>query len=139
MRSYDEIMADAKDKPPFSNGTEGYAWMANWCEDCTKNDEETELWCPLLSVALLGRTPVQWLEQPWQQVKGRPEGVTAPALGDTYHCTEFEERPEWPGDDDPDEGPPPDPSPPPVAEGQVDMFEVFADQIVEHIDSAVTA
>jgi hypothetical protein len=82
MRTEAEISAAATDGSPFSNGTEGYAWMDNWCGRCLNNDEETELWCPILTVALFGKTPSEWLEQPWGQVKGRPEGMTAPSLGD---------------------------------------------------------
>jgi hypothetical protein len=121
MRSYEEAMAASKDEPAFSNGTEGYAWMANWCDECVNNDEETELWCPLLTVALLQRTPVEWVEQPWGQVKGAPEGETAPRLGDTYHCTEFRQRPE-PGDED---DPEPEPEPPPVCDGQLDLIDAY--------------
>jgi len=114
-----EIDAAAIDKRPFSNGTEGYAWMANWCDDCGHNDEETEKWCPILSVALLGKTPAECVEQPWQQVAGRPEGETAPVLGGTYECTEFElaADPEDPGDP-----PPVAPEPVPVADGQLELF-----------------
>jgi hypothetical protein len=131
---YDEAYANAKHKPAFSNGSEGYAWMGNWCDQCSKNDEATELWCPLLSVALLGRTPVEWIEQPWGQVAGRPEGQTAPRLGDTYHCTAFSPRDD--GDDDGESSPEPDPLPTFAAEmpGQVDIFSLFADDIAEQAE-----
>ena len=100
MRTYEEAYAAAQPKPAFSNGTEGYAWMDAWCDRCVHDkgtrDGTDDAGCPLVRVALMERTPSEWLEQPWQQVTGRPEGVTAPVLGDTYHCVEF--RPE----DDPD-------------------------------------
>lgn len=129
MRTYDEAMAAAKDQPPFSNGTEGYAWTDNWCDTCIHDkgarDGSDESGCPLLLVALMGRTPVEWIEQPWQQIKGRPEGETAPVLGDTYHCTEYRSEDEGDGDD-------PQPEPPaPEVEGQQDIFGVFAEQITE--------
>lgn len=40
-------------------------------------------------VALNSRTPSEWMEQPWEQVKGRPDGEVAPSLYDKYHCIEF--------------------------------------------------
>lgn len=91
---YDDVFARSRDKPAFSNGTEGHAWEANWCARCTRdapfrNGLKGARGCPLLLVALHDRTPAEWLEQPWRQVQGRPEGETAPSLGDTYHCIEF--------------------------------------------------
>jgi hypothetical protein len=134
MRTEAEIDTAAKPGRPFSNGTEGYAWMGNWCDECVNNDEEKELWCPILSVALLGKTPSEWIEQPWGQIKGRPEGETAPTLGDTYHCTEFVQRPEWPGDDDPDGEP--DPEPTPVCEGQLDLIDAYLPTALDELRKA---
>lgn len=127
MRTYEEALAAAKDEPAFSNGTEGECWMDNWCYECANDSPEMVdrgEGCPLIMVALMQRTPAEWIEQPWGQIKGRPEGETAPSLSDRYHCTEFRKRPE-PGEE------PAEPPPAPVIEGQVDMFEVFADQVVE--------
>lgn len=135
MRTDEQIQADARPSRPFSNGTEGYAWMANWCDECVHNDEEAELWCPILTVALLGSTPAEWVEQSWQQIKGRPEGQLAPVLGDTYHCTEFVQRPEWPGDDDPDVGPEPDPTPLEV-HGQLDLVDAYLDTAINELQKA---
>lgn len=132
MRTEAEIQADAKDQRPFSNGTEGYTWMAYWCDECTKNDEGRELWCPLLTVALLGKTPAEWIEQPWQQIKGRPEGETAPSLSDKFHCTEFEQRRDDGGDDS---GPEPDPGPPPVCEGQLDLVDAYLDTAIDELSN----
>lgn len=90
---YDDALRRSRDEQPFSNGTEGYAWMANWCDRCLRDapfrNTGKGSGCPLLQIALLGRTPAEWMEQPWGQIKGRPEGDTAPVLGDTYHCIEF--------------------------------------------------
>lgn len=124
MRTEAEITADATPERAFSNGTEGYAWMDRWCYECVHNDEATEKWCPILTVALLGKTPVEWVEQPWRQIPGRPEGETAPELGGRYVCTEFERRPE-PGDDDPDTGPPTPPDPAPEVDGQLDLVDAY--------------
>lgn len=125
MKTYDEAFAAAKDRRPFSNGSQGGAWTANWCDRCVhdrsarRDDVKPDpankglLGCALLAVALMERTPAEWIDQ--------CEG--GHRLGDTYHCTEFR--------DENGRGDEPEPEPPPVIEGQVDMFEVFADQIVE--------
>lgn len=129
MRTYDEAWEAATDKRPFSNGTEGYAWQDNWCGSCLNDSEQMVdegRGCPLLLVALMDRTPAEWIEQPWGQVKGRPEGVLAPYLGDTYHCTEYRER---------GEGEPDPPAPVPEDPNQITIFEVFMDQAVEQFEA----
>jgi hypothetical protein len=117
MRTYEEAFAAARDEPAFSNGTEGYAWQGQWCDRCVhdasvRNGDGSG--CPLVMVALMGRTPSEWLEQPWQQVVGRPAGVLAPSLGDTYHCVEFR------NEDDP--GPGYEPVEP-VSPDQLELFD----------------
>jgi hypothetical protein len=120
VRTEEEITANLRPGKAFSNGTQWEIWSYNWCERCKNNDEETELWCPIITVALLHEgTPAEWTE---------PEPDSG-VLAD-YVCTEFDERRE--GDDEPE--PEPEPEPPPGCDGQVDMFEVFADQIVEQIE-----
>lgn len=119
MRDYDALYEDAKDESPFSNGTSGEIWMSEWCYRCKvdgpfQRDEAAE-GCPLLLVALMQRTPKEWTEKGCQD----------------YHCSEF-----VPDDEDGDGGEPaPQPFPQPVAEmeGQVDIFAVFADSIVEQM------
>jgi hypothetical protein len=120
VRTEEQIQAGARDGRPFSNGTEGYAWMGNWCDECVHNDEETEKYCPILTVALLSKTPAEWVEQPWGQIEGRPEGELAPTLGGQYVCTEFERRRDD-GDDDPEPGP----EPPPEVDGQLDIVDAY--------------
>lgn len=119
MRTYDEAFAAAVDQSAFSNGTEGHAWMDQWCFRCVHDkgtrDGSDPVGCPLVMVALMGRTPSEWLEQPWQQINGRPDGDTAPVLGDTYHCVEFR------NEDDPGPGYEPQPDPPPP--GQLPLFD----------------
>lgn len=114
MRSHDEIFDSARDGSPFSNGTSGEIWMADWCYRCKVDGpfqrDETMEGCPLLLVALIGKTPAEWTEQEEPQ---------------DYHCSEF-----VPDDEDGD-GPEPGPHPVAVIDGQVDMFEVFADQIAD--------
>jgi hypothetical protein len=73
LPSFDEVVDQAADEPAFSNGTEGDAWMENWCYRC--RHEET---CPLIEAAMVGMTPAQWQEQ------------DRFSLGSQYRCTEFE-------------------------------------------------
>lgn len=51
-------MARARDGSAFANGFEGESWMNLWCSDGCTNDTEQD--CPLVLVAMLGRTPAQW-------------------------------------------------------------------------------
>lgn len=117
MRSEREIFATARDVPPFSNGTEGYGWMENWCWRPCMNPAEVA-WrryeegkrktppkefpggCPLILCALNGKTPAEWLEQP------RDENGCF-SITSRYHCIEF-----IPPDDGPGGVPTPPPGPP---------------------------
>lgn len=90
MRTQAEIDAAATDRVPFSNGTAGEIWMSRWCEECANDSPELVdkgEGCPLLLVALLGKTPKEWPVNP---------------TGGDYTCDEFVQAPEWPGDDEPD-------------------------------------
>jgi len=115
VRTFDEALAASREGSPFSNGTEGYGWMEEWCERCVHDAGADEGGgCPLVLVALHRRTPSEWLEQERR--------------GD-YHCIEYRDR------DDPGPGyePPPDPPLP----GQLALLpaepykgvRMFADQI----------
>ena len=75
LPSYDDAAAAAADRPAFSNGFEGDAWMERWCWQCVHEES-----CPLLLVALLGKTPAQWQE------------VDRNSLGNQYTCQFFEAR-----------------------------------------------
>lgn len=115
MRTYDEVFAAARDGSPFSNGTEGHAWQANWCDRCVhdqsvrRDDVKPDprnnglLGCALMAVALTEKTPAEWLEQ--DRVR----------LGDQYHCVEFRDE------DDP--GPGYEPQPDPPLPGQLALFD----------------
>jgi hypothetical protein len=112
MRSYEEIEASATDTPPFSNGTEGYGWMENWCfapcqqpeevawqryeEGKRKTPPKSGTGCPLILCALTGKTPIEWIDQ-WTDQR------QPPPLYDRYHCIEF--RGPDDGGDDPFGGP----------------------------------
>lgn len=108
MRTLDQIVADAKEKSPFSNGESAEIWTGKWCYQCKvdgawqRGNGEV---CPILNVAFLQKTPKEWTETGLQD----------------YHCSEF--VPDDGGEDgDPDPNPQPD---------QTDMFSVFAEQIAE--------
>lgn len=115
MRTHEQIFDDSTEGSPFSNGESGERWMSGWCYRCRhdapfQRDESPE-GCPIILVALMQRTPKEWTEQGLQD----------------YACSEF--VPDDEGDADPDPlGPPP-----PVAEmdGQIDIFAVFTDTIVD--------
>lgn len=137
MRTADQITADTAAERPFSNHSEYEIWAdsGRGCYDCVNDDADRELYCPILGAALLKGWPAEWTRRVHQWQIGDSSG----SYEIVDQCTEFVERTDWPGDDDPDDVPPPDPGPPPVVEGQVDMFEVFTDQIIEQVESAVHA
>ena len=60
---------------PFSNGTEGYAWMDAWCDDCAHDHDmhtpDGEGGCPIIAESFLatydeypGAWPEVWLPEP---------------------------------------------------------------------------
>jgi hypothetical protein len=68
MRHYAEIEATARDVPAFSNGTQGYGWMANWCDRCIHDDLDAPstdpsgiIGCPIIAVTMVGKTPSEFL------------------------------------------------------------------------------
>jgi hypothetical protein len=95
MRTPDEIQAGARPGSPFSNGTEGVAWSAQWCgrpcahDAAFQRDEPGADGCPLLLVALTGSTPAEWLEQPFDE--------HGPYAANRYHCVEFQSEGDGPG------------------------------------------
>ncbi|MFI6496856.1 hypothetical protein [Nonomuraea typhae] len=119
LPTYEEAYARAREGSPFSNGFEGECWMDSNCYRCV-NDAATRRgdWdngCPLILVALLGKTPAEWL------TKNRS------SLGDQYTCLYFRDE----DDPGPDE---PTPIPDPPGQGVLfprDEFErparMFAD------------
>lgn len=81
MRSFAKAMSAAEDRPAFSNATEGDGWMYVWCQRCTHDTPQAlteDGGCPLVMVALMQKTPVEW--------KPGPPG----SLSRKYECTEFE-------------------------------------------------
>lgn len=67
-------LARARDGKPFASGFEGESWMSLWCFDCVTDEDS----CPLIGVALLGRTPQAWIDR-------EPGGLNR------YTCVEHEE------------------------------------------------
>jgi len=64
----------ARPRTAFANGFEADSWMEHWCFRCAVDAEAN---CPLVMVAILGRTPAPWAEE-------NPRG-----LADRYTCSEF--------------------------------------------------
>lgn len=73
MRTPAQISADADERAPFANGFEWDHWSNVWCDRCSHYDD-----CPIILVALHGRTPAEWTN--------RQDN----SLIDRYQCTEFE-------------------------------------------------
>lgn len=126
MRTYEEAMEASRDRAAFANGTEGEMWMANWCERC-KHDtpaKQAKGGCPLVMVAMMQRTPSEWLDGPRDE-HGRFSRY------DQYHCVEFRDINDK-GGDGPSRGPRPMPGqgellPPEPYEG----VRMFADVVAE--------
>lgn len=106
---YSESYKRSREGSPFSNGTEGYGWMANWCDRCLIDapfrNGISKTGCPLLLIAFSGRTPAEWLEQDRDE-HGRY------SIANQYHCIEFR-RPGGGGGE---------PRPKPKPRGQGDLF-----------------
>lgn len=99
LPTFEEADATAREGSPFSNGTEGECWMENNCYRCVNDAptrrDEWDKGCPLIMVALLGKTPNAWMEK-------NPYG-----LSDRYTCIYFRDE-----DDPGGEEPTPIPDPP---------------------------
>lgn len=101
----DVLFEQAREGAPFSNSDQGCGWMARWCDRCVHDRDAREGrlgGCPLVTVALMGRTPAQWLT---------PDAESA--VFAEYHCVEFR------GEDD---GPGPEPQPVPDPPGQLCLW-----------------
>lgn len=71
----------------FSNGTEGYAWMAEWCDRCDKDHQahidHHEDACPIIARSFLleaDETIPEWVDN------SETEGFTFPPA---VHCLSF--------------------------------------------------
>jgi hypothetical protein len=103
---YGRLYAEARDETPFSNSDQGCGWMARNCDRCLNDKPAREgrdgEGCPLVLVALMGRTPIQWLAE--------TEGAWI--YGD-FHCIEFRDE---------NDGPGPEPQPIPDPPGQLTLL-----------------
>lgn len=81
LLSFEQEYERAADERPFANGFEGESWMAHWCEMCVNSRLPDD--CPLIGVALLGKTP-----QPWWLIDKR-------SLKARFACQEY--QPDEPG------------------------------------------
>ncbi|MCI2421483.1 hypothetical protein MOQ72_29020 [Saccharopolyspora sp. K220] len=83
---YDEVRRRSREGSPFSNGTEGYGWMAVWCEICLRDapfrNGISATGCPIILVAQLGRTPAEFLDGPRDE-HGRY------SIAQRYTCIEY--------------------------------------------------
>lgn len=102
MDDFDTAYAKARDERAFSNGTDREIWQYNNCETRAHDRETREpnpplgAGCPLVVVALLGRTPREW-------IPGEDK-----YCGDRFACVMYRHE----DDDDPDAQPEPLPDPP---------------------------
>lgn len=63
MPGADAAFTASADRPAFSNGHEGEVWENDWCGTCVHGGQVSNAdggGCPLLGLALLGRTPAEW-------------------------------------------------------------------------------
>ena len=110
---------------PFSNHTEFEVWADRYCYRCRKDSEETELYCPILGMAIAeGGWPDEWTARTHTWEAGGKSGSYE--VVDT--CTEFEERRDDEGDD-----PEPEPEPPPEVEGQLDLIDAYVDTAIREL------
>lgn len=99
---FNDAFERALDKRPFSNGDEGYGWMWANCDQCVHDrparQDHPENGCPLIMVALLDKTPAEWLDQ--KQMG--PGGIQLPfRIESQYHCMYWRSEDDGPGDGEP--------------------------------------
>lgn len=75
-----------RDEAPFSNSTEGEAWMAQWCDRCLVDapyrNGISSTGCELILTAIMGQTPAEWLD-------GHRDEHGRYSLADQYRCVNF--------------------------------------------------
>jgi hypothetical protein len=132
VRTIKQIQADADSTAaPFSNGTEFEMWADTNCYECINDtmgvaSPDPEVFCPILSAALLGGWPKEWLRRDltWTDKDGVEHSYK---VVDT--CTEFEERRDGRGGNDT-----PKPSPPPAeCDGQLDIIDAYVDTAIAEL------
>ena len=97
LPTYDKAFARARQRRAFANGTEGHAWLAANCDKCLHDKParqgRAQDGCPLIMVAYMDRTPIEWLDGPRDE-QGRY------GLADQYRCLMFRSEDD-PGPDEP--------------------------------------
>jgi hypothetical protein len=108
--NYEAAWDRSRDRPPFANGTEGEGWIESWCNRCLVDapfrNGISPTGCPLIAVALTGRTPAEWLDGPRDE-HGRY------SIAHKYTCVNFR-RPGGGGGREP--------RPKPTPRGQLELF-----------------
>lgn len=84
---YEQSLKTSREGPAFSNGTEGYGWMAAWCDRCLRDAPFrrglTATGCPLILIAQVDeRIPGEWFDGPRDE-HGRY------SIAQQYTCIEF--------------------------------------------------
>ncbi len=130
MRTEGQIRADATDERPFSNGSEYGIWASRHCYDCVNDDDRTDRFCPILTVAMVGdgsgpMWPKEWTRRTHTWAVGDKSGSYE--VVDT--CTEFEERRDGGGGDDT----PKPPTPRVECDGQLDIVDAYVDTAVAEL------
>jgi hypothetical protein len=104
LPTYEQASGTAREGSPFSNSTEGECWMEANCYRCVHDkparEDDPGNGCPLILVALLGRTPAEWIED-------KPF-----SLAERYRCMYFRDE---------DDGGDPEPKPVPDPPGQLTL------------------
>jgi hypothetical protein len=77
LLTFEDYEPEADDRPPFPDGFSGEVWMVENCERCAHGENT----CPLLMLAIIGRTPHVWTER------------TNATLSHRWHCPEWTPRP----------------------------------------------
>lgn len=62
MANPEDYMAEGRPYRP-SNGTEGEVFQSGWCNNCANDDVDTGDFCRILSNALMGEQPEEWVYQ----------------------------------------------------------------------------
>jgi len=110
MRANDELLASAREVPPFSNSTEGYGWIDAHCLTCVheKPTRQGREWdgCPLIALSMGGFTPAEW-------IPGDPRVAGGWDAARLFTCVEYRHE---------DDGSDPEPKPIPDPPGQLTLF-----------------
>ena len=74
-----------------SNGTEGMMFIERWCDNCIKDNQEEEIFCPVLGKSFMGNVP-EWIFDDEGIPKCTAYTETEPFKEDTSSGNLFEEK-----------------------------------------------